>query len=255
VTPARRDAAWALAALMLLAGWEASSADLAVAGLLAGPQGFGWRDLPLLTGLHEAGRWLAWVLLALLAADTLRPRVPGGPDRAARAFGLAVVLSTAVAVPGLKRLSRTSCPWDLASYGGSVPYVPHWLPTLADGGPGHCFPSGHAVAVLAFIGVYFVWRGHRPGLARAIATAVGVLGAVYGTVQVLRGAHFVSHVLWSAWLCWAIAATAEAARQGWLSRRTDRRPQAAPAAPGPGASTPPPWPRGRAGCAGDSPAG
>jgi membrane-associated PAP2 superfamily phosphatase len=255
----RRDAAWTLAALLLLLAWEASGADLAVSHLFAGPQGFAWRDAPPLRAAHDGGRVLAWALLALLAVDTFRPFTRNGPPRGERLFWLAVVLATAVLVPGIKRLSSTSCPWDLAPFGSGaahVPYVPHWLLAVADGGPGHCFPSGHAVAVLAFVGLYFLWRGHRPRLARALAWAVWALAAVYGTVQVLRGAHFVSHVLWSAWLCWAIAAGA-AALLHWrgISRRTGRRPLAAPVASDPGASRPLPWPRARAGCAEDSPAG
>ncbi len=248
----RRDAAWAVAFVLALLAWEASGADLALTRLFADAQGFAWRDAPLLTALHGGGRVLAWLLLALLALDVVRPGLRSGPSRGTRAYWLAVVLASAVLVPGIKRLSSSSCPWDLALFGGVVPYVPHWLPGVVDGGPGHCFPSGHAAAAWAFIGLAFMWREHRPGLAHALGLAVAVLGTAYGTVQVLRGAHFVSHVLWTAWLCWAMAAVADALR---LSRRTGRRPQAAPAASAPGASTPPPWPRGRAECAEDSPAG
>ena len=227
----RRDAAWALAGLLVLVAWEASGADMAVMRLIADAQGFAWRDAPLATALHSGGRVVAWLLLAVLALDLLRPFTRNGPSRQMRALWLAVVLSTAVLVPGLKRLSSTSCPWDLTPFGGLAPYVPHWLLSVADGGPGHCFPSGHAVAVLAFIGVYFLWREHRPGLARGIAAAVWGLGAVYGTVQVLRGAHFVSHVWWAAWLCWVIAAAADAAlRWRAASCRTGRPSPAAPAA-------------------------
>ena len=43
-----------------------------------------------------------------------------------------------------KHFSHTSCPWELASFGGNTPYVPHWVLGLADGGGGRCFPAGHA---------------------------------------------------------------------------------------------------------------
>lgn len=241
-----RHVAATLLAFLALAAWEASGADRAVTGLLADAQGFALRDNWWLAEvLHSGGRWLAWGLLALMAADALRPFDKGSahsPPRRERALWLGVVLATAVIVPGFKRMSRTSCPWDLAEYGGAdaaVHYVPHWLPGVFDGGVGHCFPSGHAAAVLAFTGLYFLWRPYRPDLARRLLLAVWGLGALYGAVQVLRGAHFVSHVLWAAWLCWVIALTVNALAASALfkRRRTGRRPQAAPAVSSPGAST------------------
>lgn len=260
----RFDAAATVASLLALVAWEASGADLVVTGWVASSAGFAWRDnYWLAVVLHGGGRVLAWCLLALLVADVLRPfdggkPVGSSPPRRVRAFWLAVVLATAIAVPSLKRFSQTSCPWDLAAYGGAnaaavdIPYVPHWLLGVADGGPGHCFPSGHAAGVLAFIGLYFLWRGYRPAAARYLAATVWTLGAVYGATQVLRGAHFVSHVLWAAWLCWVIAWAADAARAP--RRRTSRQRAAAPVASNPGASRPQPLPPGRAACAANNPA-
>ena len=124
----------------------------------------------------------------------------------------------------LKRASSTSCPWDLAEFGGQAAYVSHWLPGVADGGPGHCFPSGHAVAAFAFFALYFHWRPHQPARARAWLAATLAAGAVFGAAQVVRGAHFASHVLWSAWICWALATTAYAV----INLRTAVEPAPAP---------------------------
>lgn len=202
----RRDAWIALWALLALLLWEAAGLDLPLTRWIATPGGFPWRDSFLASRLlHDGGRALAWVMLGLLVWDALRP-FAAGPSRAQRARGIAVVLAGLLLVPLLKRFSATSCPWDLAEFGGRAAYVPHWLIGLTDGGPGHCFPSGHAVAAFAFFGVYFLWRHHRPRMARAALTAVLVLGFVFGWAQWIRGAHFVSHTLWSAWLCWVIAA-------------------------------------------------
>lgn len=260
----RFDLAATLLALLGLLAWEASGADLVVTGWLAGSQGFAWRDNVWLAQVfHGGGRVLAWGLLALMVADAVRPFDGGtpaahSPPRRARAFWVAVVLACAIVVPGIKRLSQSSCPWDLAEFGGPNPavhYVPHWMLGMVDGGPGHCFPSGHAVGVLAFIGLYFLWRPYRPVLARRLAIAVWGLGAVYGATQVLRGAHFVSHVLWSAWLCWVIALAADTAcRSLQFRRRTSRRLAAAPVASAPGVSRPPQLPPDRAGCVASSPA-
>ena len=39
------------------------------------------------------------------------------------------------------------------------------------------------------------------------------LGALFGAAQVMRGAHYVSHVLWSAWICWTLSVAADALSQ------------------------------------------
>jgi len=206
-----RDAWITALALVALLGWEASGLDLVVAGAYAGTGGFSLRNNWWTQHLlHDGGRWLS--ALALLAYTGWAWHGRGAPPtmpRRARWAWLLTVLAGLVLVPALKRLSHTSCPWDLAVFGGSLPYVPHWLPTLIDGGPGHCFPSGHAVAAFAFLPIYFQWRVHRPALAGGVLAAVLTIGALFGWVQLARGAHFPSHTMWSAWLCWVIGALAD----------------------------------------------
>lgn len=205
----RTELAVTLGALLALVAWEVSGLDLPLARLLGDAGGFPLRDQALVRSvLHDGGRWLSGLLLAAMALDAWRPLLRG-PERRVRAYWLAVVAASMAAVPLAKRFSATSCPWDLAEFGGHATYVPHWLPAITDGGPGHCFPSGHAVAAFAFLGTWFLWRDHRPRLGRALLVAVLALGAVYGWAQMARGAHFASHALWSAWLCWTIAALAQ----------------------------------------------
>jgi membrane-associated PAP2 superfamily phosphatase len=211
----RRDLLVAAAGALLLFAWEASGWDLAVSGWFGGPGGFPWRDRWLTdTLLHQGGRLLGWAALAVLVADLLVPIVDG-PAHDERWRALLITLVALLAVPALKRISATSCPWDLAPFGGHVPYVPHWWFGVGDGGPGHCFPSGHAVSAFAFLGASITWRRSRPKLARAATVAIVGFGTLFGAAQLARGAHFVSHTLWSAWLCWLIAAVGAA-----LPRRT-----------------------------------
>ena len=132
----------------------------------------------------------------------------GVPSRGERWRWIGVMLLCVVAVPAIKRFSATSCPWDLAEFGGVARYVSHWRLGLADGGGGHCFPSGHAVAAFAFFGLYFLWRDHDAQRARAWLAAVVVVGLLFGTAQLARGAHYPSHTLWSAWLCWTLCTLA-----------------------------------------------
>lgn len=203
-----RDAWISLVSLLGLAVWDMAGLDLAMTRWIAGEESFPWRhDWLASRVLHDGGRILSAMLMALLVWDAMRPVVVG-PSRSQRVRTVAVVLSSFMLVPLLKRFSATSCPWDLVEFGGQAAYVPHWWPFLTDGGPGHCFPSGHAVAAFAFFGVYFLWRDHRRHIARTALVAILALGMAFGWAQWARGAHFVSHTLWSAWLCWVIAALA-----------------------------------------------
>ena len=81
------------------------------------------------------------------------------PDRADQRYWFAVTLVCVAAINVIKYSSNTSCPWDLAEFGGAARHVSHWLFWLPDGGPGACFPSGHSSAAFSFFTLYFVWRG------------------------------------------------------------------------------------------------
>ena len=201
--------------LTVIGAWELSRLDVPVAQWFGTADGFPWRDHPFTQRvLHDGGRVVAWAMLALLAWDAWHPGLPG-PGRRTRAHSLLATLVCLLLVPALKQFSLTSCPWDLEMFGGVAAYVPHWLPGVSDGGPGRCFPSGHAVAAFAFLVPALVWCGspqpeHRR-IGRIALTGVLVLGTVFAVAQGLRGAHFVSHSLWSAWLCWAVAEATRAA--------------------------------------------
>ncbi len=221
----RRDALFTLAGLTLLLAWDASGLDRVVAHAVGGgAQGFPWRDAWVTRSLlHDGGRWASALVLAGLLIGLLRRQAGAAASPKAGWAALGMVLLNLLLVPGVKRSSATSCPWDLAEFGGSAQFVTHWNFGVFDGGPGHCFPSGHAVAAFAFIAMYFAWRDARPGPARAWLFGALAAGALFGAAQVLRGAHFVSHVAWSAWACWTLPAALDA-----LSRfRRRRRPPAA----------------------------
>ena len=201
-----------LAALVLLLLWDLSGLDRVAMHWVGDVGGFAWRD-HLLTSrvLHDGGRGLGWVVVAALLVNVWRP-LWHGPTRAERVRWLLVTLACVVLVPSLKWVSLTSCPWDLAEFGGVARYVSHWAPG-GDGGPGRCFPSGHATVAFGFIGGWFVLRPHRPRVASLWLAGVIGLGLLFGLAQYVRGAHYPSHTLWSAWLCWALSALLLARRR------------------------------------------
>jgi membrane-associated PAP2 superfamily phosphatase len=203
-----RDFAVTLAALVMLLWWDASGWDLAVAGWYGTADGFALRnDWWLRRVLHDGGRWLSGLALVACLLWAWRGDATA-MARSLRAAWLGIVVLCLVAVPAIKRISSSSCPWDLDAFGGGFGYVPHWMLAVVDGGPGHCFPSGHAVAAFAFLPLYFQWRPTHARRARLLLAATLAAGVLFGWAQLARGAHFASHTLWSAWLCWAIGAVA-----------------------------------------------
>jgi membrane-associated PAP2 superfamily phosphatase len=220
VAPAREWRALGLAALLLLA-WDFSGLDIVLSHWFGDASGFAWRDRWLTASLlHTGGRWVGLAMLALLVINLWRPQpFASRLDRSERAWWLLVTLACAFVIPLIKRHSLTSCPWSLAEFGGTARWVSHWAFGVADGGPGGCFPSGHASSAFALLGGYHALRGKHPRAARWWLASVLLGGVLFAGVQLVRGAHFLSHSLWTGWLCWAIAAASHHAFQGYRRRQ------------------------------------
>jgi membrane-associated PAP2 superfamily phosphatase len=194
-------------AFLLIMLWDLSGLDLPLALAMGGPAGFPLRDHWLLTTvLHSGAKWLAWLLVLALCIGVTAPFGPLRRLPMARRVQLAATTFLASGfIALLKASSHSSCPWDLQEFGGVAHYLSHWIGwTTFDGGNGRCFPAGHATTGFAFLGGYFALRKELPGLARGwLATAL-LAGLVLGVAQQLRGAHFMSHTLWSGWICWVL---------------------------------------------------
>lgn len=213
--------------LLFLTGvllWDLSGLDLPLARLAGTPGGFPWRDnRALLLVMHEGPRLLSWLLLFALF---LMVRWPLGflrrLDLAARLQLALTVLAGVITVSLIKNSSSTSCPWDLAEFGGMARHVSHLAWGVADGGPGRCFPAGHASAAFAYLGGWFALRRTAPVAARRWLWAAGVIGLLLGLGQQWRGAHYMSHTLWTAWLCWTVGLLVDLCAQALRRRRTAR---------------------------------
>ncbi len=192
--------------LLGLLAWDLTGLDLQVAQLVATPTGFPWRDHVFLTEvMHDGARKLAGLLVGMLVVAVVYPLGPfRALTRGRRVWLLAVVIGGMLLPAALKRLSATSCPWDLRDFGGAFAWVSHWQWARMDGGPGHCFPAGHASAGFAWIAGFLAWPPGSNGARRWLWGAL-VAGLLLGLAQQLRGAHFMSHTLWTAWICWTWA--------------------------------------------------
>lgn len=207
---AQRLVALTFTAALLLLAWDASGLDLWLAQFSANSNGFPLRHHWLFTQvLHDGLRRLSWLLVLVLCLAVWWPNLPWTGSLAQlgviqRLQLASTPLLAAFAVASLKSVSPTSCPWDLSLFGGIARYSSHWS-WFADGGGGHCFPAGHASSGFAFLGGYFVFRHKQPRVAHAWLLLSALAGLLMGLAQQLRGAHFMSHTLWTAWLCWSVA--------------------------------------------------
>jgi membrane-associated PAP2 superfamily phosphatase len=198
--------------LAALIAWDLSGFDLALAAAMGSPNGFPLREHWLLTAvMHDGVRRGSWTLVLGLSLGVWWPFGPLARLDFSKRLQLATTsIAAATLVSAFKGFSTASCPWDLAAFGGVAHYLPHWS-FAADGGPGHCFPAGHASSGFAFAGGFFAFRDGSPRLARAWLAAALAAGVILGVGQQLRGAHFMSHTLWTGWICWTVAWAADRA--------------------------------------------
>ncbi|NHZ66984.1 phosphatase PAP2 family protein [Massilia sp. CCM 8694] len=141
---------------------------------------------------------IAFVLTALW--DLVAPRRWSWLQR----YRIRVVALSAVMVPLiislLKQSSDSHCPWNLTRYGGSEPYVRLMQMLPAGSEPGHCMPAGHASSALWLISITVFFLPARPTASMCTFITMMGFGFSLGWLQQLRGAHFLTHTLWSLWI-------------------------------------------------------
>lgn len=166
-----------------------------------------WPRLLFYTG-PKALLWVFGVLLFGLACAPSHWRarlpLPGLKRR-----DLWVVVGTMALAPVLvgigKIVTNVFTPNQIRHYGGFAPYVKVLEGYPVDDHPkkrGRGFPAGHAsggFALLALAGLAATRRG------RVVGVGVGLaVGWMMGLYQMLKGAHYLSHTVLSALLCWIV---------------------------------------------------
>ncbi|MFD2368215.1 phosphatase PAP2 family protein [Pseudoduganella sp. GCM10020061] len=207
---AMRRIAFVLAALAPLIWWigRYTDVDLALADAAFDMRlhAFPWRDAWLADRFnHVILKWLMLLAAAFCvgraAVDAFAPQRSRTPLDRVR---MRIVALSAICVPLvislLKQASSSHCPWDLARYGGEQPYVRIFESLPAGAVAGHCLPAGHASSALWLVSLAVYWLPGSAGAARRAAFVGIALGAAMGIGQQLRGAHFLTHTLWSVWI-------------------------------------------------------
>lgn len=201
--------------LLALLAWDASGLDWALVRAFGDANGFVPRHHRWLEGaMHPVASLLAGAVLAALTLNVWRPLpFARALPRSQRLRWWGATLACLAAVALVRHGSASSCPWSMAAFGGPVSaWVSHWALGLADGGPGRCFPSAHAACAFAFVPGWFALRDAATRAARWWSAGVVVAGLLIAAVQTARGAHYPGDCAWTAWLCFAIAASAHHVR-------------------------------------------
>jgi membrane-associated PAP2 superfamily phosphatase len=169
------------------------------------------RDFPLrenwfaATFAHEWMRngfiTIAVSLIALLAVDKLFSLTLWQPAVRIRLAGVAAAsVLVPLVISLLKSRSMHHCPWDIDRFGGTAPYLRLFDHLPMGVAAGHCFPAGHASSALWLGAIALFWLPRHPRKAAWMGALGMVPGLSLGWMQQLRGAHFLTHTLWSAWI-------------------------------------------------------
>lgn len=156
--------------------------------------------------LHRGGRTLsigaALILLSLLFLSWFKQTL--FPYRRTFTFLVVTTIGSSILINLLKHSLNISCPWEFDRYGGSVLYQTVFEQIFQRTGKG-CFPSGHASAGYAWVALYFAGLYHQSGWRWAGLSISLIAGIIFGVTQQFRGAHFISHDIWSLGICWLFA--------------------------------------------------
>jgi membrane-associated PAP2 superfamily phosphatase len=157
--------------------------------------------------LYQAASILSTLVLvaglAVLLGGTLLPRFRG-----LRLYALFVV-TVFILGPGLvvnsvfKEHWGRPRPYQVMEFGGPSAYLPPLM--KGEGRDGKSFPSGHSSVGFSLVVFALIWLRRRPWLAAAGFGMALTAGGLFGLARMAVGDHFLSDVLWSAAMIYAVA--------------------------------------------------
>jgi membrane-associated PAP2 superfamily phosphatase len=168
-----------------------------------GPEGpWPYYENTLWRTLYKSDTYLTLMLSAIaiimILAGALRPG-----RRALARYGLFILLGGLIGAGLLTNMVFKEYwghprPDSIIEFGGELAY----LPPLAKGtaGNGESFPSGHVSIASSFIAIWFILRRNGRRVALITLVAVIALSALQGAGRIVRGRHFLSDVLWGAYI-------------------------------------------------------
>jgi len=224
----RQGVLLALAAIALGVVFHVTRLDLALATPYYDPvnHAFPWRFA--WVSKYLVHRYLKYVLLLGGVAVWVvavwmqrRPRVDGFFATHRRRWWCVAwsFVAVPVVIAVLRRLSPMHCPWEVADFGGYAPYFDLFTAAPAGLRAGHCFPAAFVASGSWLLAFALLWYPERKLRSVVAGAAALLLAFAMGWVQQMRGAHFLSHTLWSLWVSWAVVLLVHAACGAWRDGR------------------------------------
>jgi len=124
------------------------------------------------------------------------------PYRRTASFVLLSSLTGIILVGLLKASTHMYTPWDLKEFGGLYPNIRLFDHVAANLPVGHAFPAGHASGGFALLSFYFAARHHQLRYSLQFLYGALATGLLLGIDQQVRGAHMISHDLFTLSICW-----------------------------------------------------
>jgi len=148
---------------------------------------------------------LGILLLAAVPTTGWRERF-GAAGKRRSLWVVFATLATGPALIGLgKATTNIFCPYEIERYGGDVAYVRVLDCTPPGSAParrGRCFPAGHASGGFALLALAGLGRSRR---SQVLGAALGMgAGLWMGLYQILKGAHYLSHTVITAFVLWIV---------------------------------------------------
>jgi membrane-associated PAP2 superfamily phosphatase len=171
------------------------------------PWRYAWTSKYLVHRYLKYGLLLAGVLVWAVALWLHWRPQPSGLLRAHRRRWWLVawsVVAVPVVIGVLRHSSAMHCPWDVADFGGYAPYFDLFSPVPAHIRPGRCFPGAFVASGGWLLAFGLLWYPEHKLRSAAVGGTALLIAFAMGWVQQMRGAHFLSHTLWSLWISWAV---------------------------------------------------
>lgn len=151
-------------------------------------------------GAHDVIIFIFAMLVVFFIATLFNNRLK--QYRRTAGFILLASLSGMILVGILKDTTHLYTPWNLKEFGGLYPNIRLFDPVPENLPVGHAFPAGHASGGYALLSFYFAARQRQHRYVRHFLYGALAAGLLLGVAQQIRGAHMISHDLFTLAICW-----------------------------------------------------